>query len=77
MLDISTFSTKDLKLFNDLIDDVLRDPATAELGVTVIARRFCDALEAGERDPTRLRAAVVGAETFPGDLDWPLAKRPS
>ncbi len=74
MFDYITLTVQKRKTFNVMLDQVLKHPDSMHLGLTLMARRFCEAAERGERDPEKLRQAIVGVETSPGDPGWPPAK---
>lgn len=72
MLDIDKLTTQELKLFNDLLDEILRDPSCT-VPLTVMARRFNNGLNAGVRDADTMRSIILGR----AGLDWPPAMRGS
>jgi hypothetical protein len=76
MLDIDRLSPEEMKLFNDLLDEVLKDPSCT-VPLTVMARRFLTALDAGVRDAGTMRLIILGAGTSPGGFGLPPAMRGS
>jgi hypothetical protein len=76
MLNMDRFSTDELKMFSDILEKCLLDPS-CQIPLTVMARRFSDAVEAGVTQPHTLEAIIIGAGTSPGGLGLPPSMRGS
>ena len=76
MLNMDKFSTDELKMFSNILEKCLHDPA-CQVPLTVMAQRFSDAVEAGVTQPHTLEAIILGAGTSPGGLGLPPSMRGS
>lgn len=56
-------SANDRLLVDVLLDELTRSPASMHDQAKQMIKRFCVVVAAGERDPARVRDAIVGTET--------------
>jgi hypothetical protein len=63
-MDVSGYTADDLEVFRRVLDRAVSE-ADSGMPVELMARRLFVAARAGERDPDRLVAAVLGHETPP------------
>lgn len=74
MLDIYKLTNEELKLFNEILEEVLRD-ASCQIPLTILADRFSKAINAGVRDTATMKAIIRGGGTSPGGLGLTSSKR--
>jgi flagellar basal body rod protein FlgB len=60
-MDVSGYTANDLQLFQNVLDSAMTEAAARDLKITMtmMARRLFDAARDGERNPDRLKAALL------------------